>query len=237
MKTVKKSRKLLLLERDNYKCGIHLGGCGKKLTLEETTVDHIFPKNMDRLGCLKALSKDGQNIRVRDVRLKGLVNLQPMCPKCNNLAKGGKFPTEIKKECPNTCCKYLFLKNETKREKCANHFLLYIHTPAKPVTVKNKELNIYYCYYPLTHIKFMYDNNVVGKEEYVLSGEERERGEKRYVGCTNSVGAIFSMESMVRNNEKYSGSELADACALSKSLTKEDIDAFSKLGLLEYFKR
>ena len=31
----KRERKLNLLKRDNYRCGIHLGGCGKKITLEE----------------------------------------------------------------------------------------------------------------------------------------------------------------------------------------------------------
>ena len=42
----KRERKLNLLKRDNYRCGIHLGGCGKKITLEETSVDHIIPKNI-----------------------------------------------------------------------------------------------------------------------------------------------------------------------------------------------
>ena len=42
----KRERKSNLLKRDNCKCGIHLGGCGKKITLEETSVDHIIPQNI-----------------------------------------------------------------------------------------------------------------------------------------------------------------------------------------------
>ena len=31
----KRERKINLLKRDDYRCGIHLGGCGKKITFEE----------------------------------------------------------------------------------------------------------------------------------------------------------------------------------------------------------
>lgn len=34
-----------ILRRDTHRCGIHSGGCGKRLAIEEANIDHIIPKN------------------------------------------------------------------------------------------------------------------------------------------------------------------------------------------------
>ena len=75
-----------LLKRDDYRCGIHLGGCGKKITLKETTVDHIIPQNVNKKNKLVEIKKRYKK-RTRESLANGLFNLQPMCSECNNSIK------------------------------------------------------------------------------------------------------------------------------------------------------
>ncbi len=76
-----RKRLSLLLRRDEYLCGPHLGGCGKRIpTRAEATVDHIFTKSFfkDR--------EDG--IRRKDYNQNW--NLQPMHEQCN-YGRGGQI--------------------------------------------------------------------------------------------------------------------------------------------------
>ena len=73
-----KSLKDILLERDGYLCGIHVGGCGKKLAAGDATVDHIIPRNI-----LKTDEITGTLISGDDAFK------QPMCKDCNNSKKHG----------------------------------------------------------------------------------------------------------------------------------------------------
>ena len=117
---MKKRGKLLLLERDNWRCGIHLGGCGKTLTLDDFTRDHIVPENVGRgYGCRK------------DVRT--MRNYQAMCEICNKKRKDGAFPpTPINKHCPNSCCKWLYIQNHRQT------YLVWVNK-IKEVEVYNHE--------------------------------------------------------------------------------------------------
>ena len=70
-----------LLPRDDYLCGIHVGGCRKPIqNRKHATVDHIFSKSFfkDR--------EDG--IKPKDYNKDG--NLQPMHGQCNN-GRGGQI--------------------------------------------------------------------------------------------------------------------------------------------------
>lgn len=63
-----------LLKRDNHKCGIHVGGCGKHIK-GDATQDHIIPKNY-----IKTRSNNREFI--------GDWNYQPMHAKCNVKREG-----------------------------------------------------------------------------------------------------------------------------------------------------
>ena len=79
----KKEIKINLLRRDNYRCGIHLGGCGKKITLEETTIDHIVPQIILKDIKKYIQIKKAYKAYTRESLGNGLFNLQPMCSSCN----------------------------------------------------------------------------------------------------------------------------------------------------------
>jgi len=64
-----------LLKRDNYKCGIHVGGCGKEIKRGEATRDHIIPKNYSRK-------------RSNNREFIGDWNYQPMHKRCNEEREG-----------------------------------------------------------------------------------------------------------------------------------------------------
>ena len=88
---MKRERKTKSLKRDSYRCGIHLGGCGKKITLEETRLDHIAPQNITKKDNLVKIKRRYKK-RTKESLANGLFNLQPMCSKCNNSIKKGMFP-------------------------------------------------------------------------------------------------------------------------------------------------
>ena len=72
-----KERLKKILERDNYICGLHSGGCKKIIDLvsDQPTLDHIIPKSYIQ----KRTNK-------KDFRKSW--NYQPMCQKCNQKREG-----------------------------------------------------------------------------------------------------------------------------------------------------
>ena len=76
------------LERDNYRCGIHIGGCSNTLKQHEANIDHIIPKGF----YLADMSVDRRKSFNRDW------NKQPMHPLCNSQRKIRGFP-EFACEC------------------------------------------------------------------------------------------------------------------------------------------
>ncbi len=100
MRKNKEKRRLKILKRDGYRCGIHSGGCGKKLTFDTYTEDHIIPKNILSIMKQKEYSKFHQDIN----------NIQPMCKECNE-RKGGNlvFSESI---CSKGNCHKMYFSNE-----------------------------------------------------------------------------------------------------------------------------
>lgn len=96
-----------LLERDNYRCGIHLGGCGKQIQLRHTTKDHIIPRNVElSTGVLLKYLREKKCLHNVN---PDLFNLQPMCEICNSNKKRGVFPgATLDKKCSNDCCRYIY---------------------------------------------------------------------------------------------------------------------------------
>ena len=90
-----------LLKRDNHQCGIHVGGCGRKLTLATTTIDHIVPQNILR-----------RNPAVYDQLAKDESFLQPMCQHCNSARKQGGIEVEFTCKCHSASFFILFGKPE-----------------------------------------------------------------------------------------------------------------------------
>ncbi len=106
---MKKKQKLNILKRDNYKCGIHLGGCGKKLSLDSMTIDHIVPKNILK-GC-KEYKKQFKKYKFID---NEFFNLQPMCLECKSKKQGNFPPNNIVKNVLINVA-ILFILNMKKR--------------------------------------------------------------------------------------------------------------------------
>lgn len=77
-----------LLERDSYRCGVHVGGCGRKLTKEATTIDHIVPRNILRI-----------NPEIYDQLASDESFLQPMCQDCNSARKQGTLDVAFACKC------------------------------------------------------------------------------------------------------------------------------------------
>ena len=84
----RKRRRDLVLERDDYSCGIHLDGCSERLTTtkkglpksELITLDHIVPKSW---------WKDRQPVSPEYYNQEW--NLQPMHRRCNDNDKRGQI--------------------------------------------------------------------------------------------------------------------------------------------------
>lgn len=86
-----------ILERDDYLCGIHVGGCGKKIDCEkdEPTIDHIWSKSY---------SKNHENKSMFQKQW----NCQPMCRECNN-KKGGQMINPPKFQCT---CHHIYITDK-----------------------------------------------------------------------------------------------------------------------------
>ena len=90
-----------LLERDGYRCGVHVGGCRRKLTLATTTIDHIVPQNILRVDPEIYVQLAGDDSF-----------LQPMCRHCNGAGKQGRVAVEFTCKCHSASFFILFGKPE-----------------------------------------------------------------------------------------------------------------------------
>ena len=97
----KAALKRRLLKRDGYLCGVHVGGCERKLTLATTTIDHIVPQNILRID------PEVHHKLVRDDSF-----LQPMCRDCNSARKQGRIDVEFACKCHSASIFILFDKPE-----------------------------------------------------------------------------------------------------------------------------
>ena len=94
--------------RDKGKCGIHLGGCGKDVTLGEAEIGHIVPK---ALGGKEPDEYIPRRVRSEMTKQKGIrlpinLNIQPMHRKCNE-AMAATFPfVPMRQWC--SCCKWIY---------------------------------------------------------------------------------------------------------------------------------
>ena len=103
-----KSKNILheILKRDNYLCGIHMGGCRKKISIQEATKDYIIPKNIIRRFA----------VNYQNMLYTSMVNLQPMCRDCNGNKKSGSFPPETYWIEKNRCSCHTIVFEENSNE-------------------------------------------------------------------------------------------------------------------------
>lgn len=119
-KTVGQKRERLryILDRDDYRCGIHLGGCGKPLSIENATIDHIEPK----ATCIAPYDEIGTKEMRNSIRRKQqdrknpifpkFMNIQPMHRSCNE-KKGSVYPpVPIITHC--SCCEYMYIAKRNR---------------------------------------------------------------------------------------------------------------------------
>ena len=205
-KSKKQQRKINLLERDGYRCGIHFGGCGKRITLEETTVDHIVPQNIlkdiERYKTIKKLYKN----RTRESLAGGLLNLQPMCSDCNNVKKQGNFPPgSIIKRCSNKCCNFIYLKANQKWYFMVTHYFLK-ENKSPPEDGMLRGGSVFFTF-PLTEVQVEYENGTKSEKQYLLFGTG-----KHVSGFQKDMlGGRVSELHMIENNRKYNKKELFES--------------------------
>ena len=202
----KRERKLNLLKRDNYRCGIHLGGCGKEITLEEISVDHIIPKNIMKPNKLIEVKKRYKK-RTKESLANGLFNLQAMCSECNNFIKKGRFPARnIIKKCSNKCCKFIYHKEKNKWYLVFSHYILKDgdNPTYKDGSPKGKLIQISF---KLTDVQLKFMDGTTSEKMYMLFEKN-----KRITGfLPNSLGGSVSELDMKENNKRYGEQEIADS--------------------------
>ena len=215
----KRERKLNLLKRDNYRCGIHLDGCGKEITLEETSVDHIIPKNIMKKNNLIWIKKRYKN-RTKESLANGLFNLQPMCFKCNNSIKKGKFPPrDIIKRCSNKCCKFTYHKEKNKWYLVFSYCLLKDEDNPTYENGSPKGKQIFRIF-RLEEISVRYSDGTETEKKYIYHGDRKNKtihyeikrnGDLVYKSDVG--GTLFKLD-MIKNNKRYSEQEIADSRSL-----------------------
>ena len=210
----KEQRKINLLKRDNYRCGIHLGGCSKEITIEETSVDHIIPQNI--------LSNDKEYIKLKKFYKvsekksldNGLFNLQPMCFNCNNSNKQGIFPPRnIIKKCSNRCCKFIYVETKNGGKSNHKHYLIFTHYLLKEAECDSYQkedpsqiMSVAFIF-PLTDIQFQRNDGTRTEKLYTLFGQNKEfRGWRK-----KQFGGMVLKSDMMKNNQQYSEKELSES--------------------------
>ena len=210
----RRERKLNLLKRDSYRCGIHLGGCGKKITPEETSVDHIIPKNILKRYAKKYMRvEESYKAETKKALGNGLFNLQPMCFNCNNAVKGGVFPPQdIIKRCSNKCCKFIYIKERNK----SKYHLVFTHNLLKKDEdfLDQKKTSSYediILIFSLINIQFRFKDGTTTPKSYKLFGETKNRlfgTAKEFLAfIPNKIGGQVSDLDITRNNQRYSREE------------------------------
>lgn len=97
----KRTRLQRLLERDNYRCGIHLAGCGESLDTKDANIGHIVPKAVLRRPTgYDQLHFDNLGSSVPDC------NVQPMHEDCNFKMYSSFPPNPF--TCYCKCCRWAF---------------------------------------------------------------------------------------------------------------------------------
>ena len=206
----KQQRKVNLLERDDYRCGVHFGGCGKKITLDETTVDHIIPQNIfkydekykERIKFLKRFCK----ARARESLAGGLLNLQPMCHGCNNVKKQGVFPpSNITKRCSNKCCNFIYIKIKGKW-----YFIVAYHLLKEDdlLARDSHRAKTAYFIFSLNDIQIIYKNKTRSEAQHILFRKDRRQN---LIYEKNKTGGSVSEYNMIENNQRYSREEILGA--------------------------
>ena len=202
----KQNVKKNLLERDDYRCGIHLGGCGKILTLEETTEDHIIPQNILKNTLKIKEIKDSYKRQTRQSLDEGLFNLQPMCLDCNSVKKQGNFPPQnIIKKCSNKCCKFIYVYD---KKVCSLAFTYYF--PKKSKSSMYSKSQCIFIVFPFKRYQLMKEKNslLLFPDVYIVSGVTKNRK----IGFSfNQYGGNVSIIDMIKNNKKYTKEELIDS--------------------------
>ena len=215
----KREKKLNLLKRDNYRCGIHLGGCGKKLTLEEISIDHIIPKNILKDNKEYIQVKKSYKAYTKESIGKGLFNLQPMCFKCNNEKKQGAFPpTNIIKRCSNKCCKFIYIETENRDKYGCKNYLVFTHYLLKEDKYYwsqkkgSSEIKSIFFTFPLMEGPvFACEDGTRREKEYILTKKpifkRNEFKKKQIIFKKNELGGSVSELGIIRNNQRYSKEE------------------------------
>ena len=121
----KKLKLTQILDRDDGRCGIHLGGCGKEFNSHDNIdIGHIIPKTSriqptghDQLLPPTEMRKTKQwLISIGDMELCREIdnlNIQPMHTECNQRMGSVWPPAQIVKHCE--CCEYMYMANRNTK--------------------------------------------------------------------------------------------------------------------------
>ena len=205
-----------LLHRDAGRCGIHLGGCGRRLSSRDASVDHIFPKQL--------LSKE-----LPYWRAFPYFELQPMCASCNK-KKDSRFPLRLMpRRC--TCCLWVYVLTYTsaygkrkflpisrhidvQSQEERSFFAKYDNRVAiVRMMARGEQLRAMLCYLP-TVVAVTEKSTGRRAAEGVLI-PMRAAGIPDGVGATERTGGIISLEEMLESNELIARKDLNTVLAFT----------------------
>ena len=197
-----------ILTRDDYRCGIHYGGCKRTLNPEEVTIDHIFPKQLF----------EGYNIKGEYKKyFNSPINLQPMCSFCNE-KKGGLPPFPYFFPC--NCHESKFTYEESMDEKFIDEELKKFKKLIDEQLIK-KIINEQFIDDLKGIIKYHYsmkENDIwirlhtppfklilteypsgIGQKSFILPGKNKEGEAEVSILPKQSRGMIFSYDKVYRS--------------------------------------
>ena len=159
--------KAVLKPRDAMLCGIHLGGCKKRLKPNEISLDHIIPQSF----CAEQPEQR-------------LANLQIMCKRCNNVKKAGQLS-----DLPvfNCTCHYfqiedanLVLVYEDMRpefRKYNTKHVIFEGIIDHPERIRASWQDDRRTFKPNTasHVELLGENSEVVGKSWIISGQQRVR--------------------------------------------------------------
>lgn len=100
-------------ERDEGQCGIHIGGCGKPVRLNEANIGHMAPRGMREPGSYDGVVSRTRRREMGRAGSGGLPrewNIQPMHKECNQKMGAVYPPVPLIQHCK--CCIYAYMVDE-----------------------------------------------------------------------------------------------------------------------------
>ena len=217
MRSTKKRTRLL--RRDGNICGLHLGGCGERITNSEirnATVDHIIPK-----AYYMAITGKEDDPAGRRKEFNQDWNCQPMHAKCN-VGRGGQLVGYPRFKCG---CHFLHITQGDLYVWAWNHAQneWSSHMVVREVAVETS---------PIQEAAARRGHRLVTREHIVIAGAWRGTGGKREIGFGKGESGHMITRMSLAEAKTFNTAELKRSflTASSPEMAKMARDIFTQLA-------